>query len=186
MEKGVGMCLFEISELDFKKSFWRRGRLATVWILGAISACLLLILPAWGFLAAVEPVVYLASWGTGGLMLALAWFYLLEARGLNRFGIYERGLAPPRKPKAYRRQATQLIIPLSDMNRIEYRKMGTGFLPQSHFSVVLHFPDGEAFEFDATELLAQSRWKEAEVARAQEILERLFGENWKGLVQPAA
>ncbi len=167
---------YEVNEVDFRKCWWRRGKLLTKWgtLIGGIVYAAFIV--AWTAIKGFDYRSVLLLVVTELIVIAVVYFKTWDLAQLNRFGIFQEGIAPPRKPRTYRKSKERVIVTYESIESIEYKKVGSGLFPDSHYGAVLHKGDGEEFEFDATEIFAQTRWKEAEVARAQVVLEELARE----------
>ena len=165
--------LFEVSEQDFRKSYIRRGKIITQYIAGLAAVVIPFVL-AWALVdGVIDAIGALSVVPAYLIILVVVYLKTRESACINRFGVFEHGIAPPRKPRAYRRQKGRVIVPYEAIREIRYKVVGKGSFPNSHYGAVLFMNDGEEFEFDASEIFAQTRWKEEEVARAQVLLEEL-------------
>jgi hypothetical protein len=173
--------VLEVDERDYNRSWWRRGKLLTKWgsLIGGIVYAVFII--AWSATRGYDYRTVVLFLVAEAIVFAVVYYESWELAQLNRFGIFEQGISPPRKPKSYRRAGERVVVPYESIAQIEYKKVGSGIFPNSHFGAVLHLKDGEEFEFDATEIFAQTRWKEEQVARAQVVLEELVRQldNWR-------
>jgi len=107
------------------------------------------------------------------IVAAIVFLKWRDLSRLNRFGIYERGISPPRRIHSPKKTDGRLFIPYADVERFEDKKTGARLFPSSHFGVLLYLKSKDALEFDATQISAQCHWDEKQTARAEWILEPL-------------
>ena len=165
--------LFDVNEMDYTMTWLRRGKLLAEWgtLIGAVIYSAFMI--TWWAVKGLDGQTAVIFVFTEALAFSVICYEHWELTQMNRYGIFEDGISPPRKPKTFRKSNGRVIVPYTSLTWIEYKKVGSGLFPKSHYGAILHLNDGEEFEFDASEIYAQTRWKEEEVAKAQVILEEL-------------
>ena len=174
-ETSLGRPLFDVLEEEYQHSSFRRSKVRLKWATSMSGVGLVLLALAFSSMGRGSLNLYIAyGAGTTAMFSVAVWQSSSLAR-LNRFGIFEGGIAPPRRTRGRAREG-RLVIPYSSLSGLEFKTIGDGLFPKSHYGVVLRLSSGEVLEFDATEIYAQTRWDARRTAQAQLLLGKLAEE----------
>ncbi len=161
-----GSTVFEITPKTIRRT--RLGR-KFIWYLGWGTFAFLMISPLVFNVLRVQGsediLRFYAAFALPAAVLALGnWFLIRKGvLAVNRVAICEKGLYPPRKPKA-RRVREDLFIPYKDIVSMEPVAEKKGFIPA--YNMILR--DGLKCQMNSLDLLLYVR--EAEVRRYEKML----------------